>query len=804
MATLVIDPSWTPTELEREMSYVDIPAAKHSTLKYYLEKQDTSFPINLEIHGKRGRALVIMMTNNRPGWQWEVWEQYQMFMAINVESVFVYDPTASTIYTELLSFTRADRTKAADMVFITFCGHGCSKEGNIHDIHLITDDVDFNIWAGLQLVLGKNLCQIKEKPKLFIVQACRDPDQRAGDENTNNETQQDMKCIRKLKSLQEYIFVFASQPGEVAFRRRLMNLLHDIIRQYAYCKNMQEMVAIQLLPRFQEIYHNQIPQILVSMSKELNIFPGITETISNRYWRGWRVSVQESGSNDRIVNRSNLCIPNDAAFDGFGGMKSNPKGGDGVERHSRSHIVRPSPDSQAADHNTESVTSQSMSFKGQDSWTGAGGDSKYDVKKLERPHNDKNKKTQIEVNFQRTYPEDSEVEKEDAQRHMYEKLDKSENRNDLAENLSDELETAVDITNVTEGSIIIHITLEDEEALNTLVFMSDTGLLSYRMQMYLVTPKYLNCCKAERVKIKATVNSQSMPPFEEEMPLQCVFEKEDLSITCPFQAVNQGIWFKDDHHLTLTERHDISYDGQPQLKIVRTTKEDRGRYKCEYTALDKRIHRMECSVFVLSKIYPPTDIDKIFSEESSACIGWSEPDNNPPCLYRLDYWLQSDPEKVFSVLTKTMQLSCIVNDLKSDESYRVTVTAVPLNGEIPEYTESDPQPENGLLFKTRLGQPTDVDVHQYVINNRTIVEIKWLPVAGENIEYIVRYGEHWRHQEQKRHWRHIQNQIQTKDTVLRLDDLQPGKEYSFSVTSVRGGEESEKSPEVTITLDYPR
>ena len=72
-----------------------------------------------------------------------------MFKAINVEPVFVYDPTASTIYTELLSFTTDARTKAADMVFITFCGHGCSKEGNIHDIHLITDDVDFNIWAGL-------------------------------------------------------------------------------------------------------------------------------------------------------------------------------------------------------------------------------------------------------------------------------------------------------------------------------------------------------------------------------------------------------------------------------------------------------------------------------------------------------------------------------------------------------------------------------------------------------------------------------------------------------------------------------
>ena len=60
-----------------------------------------------------------------------------------------------------------------------------------------------------------------------------------------------------------------------------------------------------------------------------------------------------------------------------------------------------------------------------------------------------------------------------------------------------------------------------------------------------------------------------------------------MSVKRPFPAVNKGIWYMD--------------DGRPQMKIVNITKEDTGRYKCEYTALDNRIHIMECSVLVLPK-----------------------------------------------------------------------------------------------------------------------------------------------------------------------------------------------------------
>ena len=48
--------------------------------------------------------------------------------------------------------------------------------------------------------------------------------------------------------------------------------------------------------------------------------------------------------------------------------------------------------------------------------------------------------------------------------------------------LSDDLESSVSVTEVSEGSVIIDIELGDLEALDTLFFMSDTGHLSYKIQ----------------------------------------------------------------------------------------------------------------------------------------------------------------------------------------------------------------------------------------------------------------------------------------------------------------------------------
>ena len=261
------------------MGHLTVDPAEPSTTEYYWKNKDTSFPINL-YNDVRGRAIVFVMTRRRPGWQKEVWDLYKMFKAVSVEPEFFYDPSALTIETALLKFTTDERTKNADMIFTIFIGHGYIKNGNIHDIYLTTGDVDFNIWSGCQYVFSKNSCQVKCKPKVFIVQVCRGPCQRPGDENTENETQQDMHFhfIRKLGSLKEYIFLFGTQPDEAAHRNCQRNFIEsvcEIVTKNSGKHNLQNILTTQLTGLCRNNYH-QMPLLVTCMSSQLNIFPGIT------------------------------------------------------------------------------------------------------------------------------------------------------------------------------------------------------------------------------------------------------------------------------------------------------------------------------------------------------------------------------------------------------------------------------------------------------------------------------------------------------------------------------------------------
>ena len=384
-----------------------IDPAEPSTPEYYSSNKNT-FPINMD-NNIRGRAIVFVMTEGRTqGWQKEVWAKYKMFKAIGVQTEFVYDPTASTIKSTLATFTTNERTKNADMVFITFCGHGCNKD-------------------------------VKEKPKIVLVQSCRNIAQCSGNSNTNSETQQDTKYMRKPESLQEYMFSCASQPEDEAYRSHFSESVSEFLIQNSGKYKLQDIFTAQLTELLKSI---QSEQCCIAIILDLNMFLGYTRESDLQY------SVQES-----------------------------------------------------------STLSSSV------------------------------------------------------------------------------LEPKVNISKVDEGSVI---TQEYTETLNTLLFMNDTGLLSYEMQFYLITEEYLNHCKVERVEIKATVKSQIMPAFLEGLLLGCIVENKDVSVKCPFEALNEGTWFKDGHPLEMTERHNCLEDDKPKKNIVKTTKEDRERYKCKYTGLDDR------------------------------------------------------------------------------------------------------------------------------------------------------------------------------------------------------------------------
>ena len=627
----------TPQQLEEWMHQQHIVLAEPSTSEYYKNNKDTSFPINLD-SDIRGQAIVFVMTRRRRGWQNETWNLFKMFKAINAEAEFVYDATALTIERKLLKFSTDERTKNADIIFIAFCGHGCSKDGNMHDIHLTTGDVDFNIWPGCQYILSKRNCEIKEKPKVFIVQACRDPDQRHSDRNINNETQQDVKYIRKPASLQEYMFVFATQPGEVAHRSHFIAFSSELVIKNSGKNKLQDILTTQLTGKLKS-YCNQSPQCSTSMTNELNIFPWITtDELESSPESDLAYPVQESETN-HVFTDSDSVNSRD--------KESNPTG----NNHSRNRLVDLSvfyllPMLQFC---------LNILLK---TW------------RLATTIPSKAKGI-IFVHIQCTGPANSAEEKAVAQKTMLRELCEPENTKRLEENLSDDLDSKVSITKVIEGSINIHITLEDEEALDTLVFMSDTGLLSYKMQVYLVTPEYLNSCKIERVKIKATVKSPIKSSFLEDLVLECQIENNDLSIKCPFLAKNKGIWFKDGSPLELTNRHTICLnDGKPEMKIVKTTMQDRGRYKCEYTGLDNRIHIMECSVLVFPFSEPTNvhvDEDPISGHPGVKVTWLPGPGRNSGYIVR--YWDSMENVKE----QKTQNTSLRLGNLTPGTEYWFTV-----------------------------------------------------------------------------------------------------------------------------------
>ena len=800
----------TPEELDGWMVRQQAKQAESSTTEYYNNNKDTSFPVNLD-SDIRGRAIVFVMTAGRTLWQNEVWAQYKMYNAIRYHVEFIYDPRISEIRQRIKNFVRNNRSKEADMVFIAFCGHGYSTVENKNGVYLETDDYDFDILAECQLAFSTRNCEIKEKPKVFLVQACRSIVKVRNRVNI-------ITCITKPRGLKKCMIVFASEPGEPAWRCIFMESASELVINNSCKCDLQDILGQKLNAQMKS---TQKPSFSSDMKLSLNIFPGIpTQTdpasVESGRSRGMR-------SNPNVGNSSGNISPD----------RSIVTGADVVKQHSNP----------GNEHD--------MSASGIDRKTDK--DSHRTKQQVEQ-RDKASSEVKVNIDVQRTSPSDSQEEKEDAQNIMFDEVSKSKNKRRLEKKLSDDLETPVEIINVSVGSVIIHMTLEEEEALNDLVFMSDTGLLSSRMQSYLVTQDYLNLCKAEKVKIKATVKSEKMPPLLEELLLECIVENENLLVKCSFEAADdhEVTWFKDGRRLEMTERHTVCLeDNKPKMRIVKTTIKDSGRYKCEYTGLDDRIHIMECSVLIFPD--PPKDVDVTDINNTSAVVKWSAPDNNLPYVYNVYYWPESDFQQ--EILKQDLDVtSYTIENLNPGETYRVSVTSIPhekLKTEdsesdpepqtsiphkkmktehsesdpepqtsiphkkmktehsesdpepqtfIPhkkmktEHSESDPEPLNGLRWVTKPSKPTNIQVS--IDGHR--VEIGWQAGPGNNSGFIVRYIEIGKK------GKHPPQEIECTNTSLTLDDLKPNTEYSFTVTSLWYKKESDESETVKVKTDKPR
>ena len=71
----------------------------------------------------------------------------------------------------------------------------------------------------------------------------------------------------------------------------------------------------------------------------------------------------------------------------------------------------------------------------------------------------------------------------------------------MADLLSEELESKTEINNVAEGSVLVDISIQDDEAVDTLKFLSDTGLLSSILESLIITNEFTGQCLAEEVNL---------------------------------------------------------------------------------------------------------------------------------------------------------------------------------------------------------------------------------------------------------------------------------------------------------------
>ena len=142
--------------------------------------------------------------------------------------------------------------------------------------------------------------------------------------------------------------------------------------------------------------------------------------------------------------------------------------------------------------------------------------------------------------------------KQDAEKKMYQNLQKPEMQEEVAKLLSDDLEAAVYVIGIWEGSVIIHITLDEEEALERLVFLSETDLLSALFQMRLVTPEFQNGCTADKVEIIVMLdntNIKDLPVVFEEIPLTFPSAKINITYPSPSDKDSAALWSKDGRQL---------------------------------------------------------------------------------------------------------------------------------------------------------------------------------------------------------------------------------------------------------------
>ena len=689
-------------ELEQELTNSDIIPAKHSTKEYYEKWRGESYKLNLE-SDKRGRAIIFTMTERRPGWEEDVKSLYMMLKSINVDVERVYDPDYNGICADLKAFVEHSDNHHIDICFVIFMGHGYSTRTNLHDVILQIKEGTINIWAESVNIFRKETSLLREKPKVFIVQSCRSVDDRRPDLGVIS--------LGSPASFTDYKFIFASQPGTVAHRENhlFIDTLTNLVTQEAHWKHLGDLI-IKLCMKFREHQHfpgvdDQMPQTWESFSRYLNIFPGITKDLLEASGLSLKVPQQESEGS--IQGESKLSILTDATntlcfeknLKKLQGKKPNTQPTGTPEENKPNSKDTSSNSIQNQKGQSCSSSSQSKDEEGnkQDAKEESNGQKTDNV---EDKSNAPKCQAILQIKVKVEPSSDSQVQK--TEEVLFNSVKRETQRNDMEEMLTTECETPVTIDDLTKGSISLHITC-DIKALETLRFLSETGLLSSKFSSLLVTKSFLQRCCINQVTLEVKLKIvdekvlKMLAPMVYCLPFNLVYVRKCLKMKVPIQTSGAGQWFHDGTPIRSDGRISISTndDNLCVLEVKEACESDSGVYCLKCTSTDGFPTEVKVTVLIMNQSAPFNV--KAEAADKEINLSW-DPAVGEITAYSIKCLHESGTDAAMDLVVSGTTHETIT-DVRPGETYKVYVRSVSKDG------VSDPEPPEGLTVHTQPETP---------------------------------------------------------------------------------------------------
>ena len=667
--------------LNEELEKLVITQARHSTKEYYNEWKAKSYPLNLA-SDKRARAIMFTMTGERPGWDEDVKTIYKMFKSFNIDVELVYDPDKGKIQTSLKAFVEHEENNQIDMCFIIFMGHGCTTPYNQHDVNLkITGNPGFfDIWSECANVFSKAKSPLGEKPKVFIVQACRDV----------KDLHKDPPMI-SLGTFTDYKFVFASQPGMVAGREHhfFIDTLSALVTKEAHRKHFSDMVTF-LKMEFKKNQmvlgiKGQMPQTWDGLSYFLNIFPGITNDSLKQDLQQIKTSQQDSGGdanyNAQVAIPSSSIRPNE--FKG-----NNPKAPSASASNNNEPKATDCATNPQQKENNKSSSHQKDKFDETQYKQDSTNKEKLDLSEKEF----NNTECHAILEIQPTVKPSSDVNDQKTTQVLFDTLKKEE----IEELLSAECESPVSVDNKTLGSILIHFSC-DKRALEQLCFLSETGLLSSRFTDRFITEHILTSCSVCEVTLDVKLKIQderilkSLSPMVYHLPDTVSCLKNGFTIKAPVQISGEAQWFHNDTAIKNGDRiESYTEEDKPTLKVTDACVADSGVYSCKYISSDGFPVLVKGRLLTINQT-APFDVKAVAnsSEKNTINVSWEPAIGNITSYMIYHSHGDTDQSSFLSGIT-----NAAITDVLPGETYNISVRSVSEEG------VSDPEPPGGITVHT--------------------------------------------------------------------------------------------------------